>query len=85
MTQTKAREEAERIAEQMADLSFDLSRANIRMIYADLLVRFASEIRAEAVDDAANIALAIDSGRGNEKEIAAAIRQLALPPPPQEG
>lgn len=32
--------------------------------------------RNEALDEAAQIALAIDSGRGNEKEIAKAIREL---------
>lgn len=30
------------------------------------------------VEECANIALAIDSGRGNEKEIAAAIRRMAI-------
>lgn len=36
-----------------------------------------TEIRREALEEAANIAEAIDSGRGNEREIAKAIRSLA--------
>ena len=46
-----------------------------------------AQVVKEAIRDAANaaleiaakIALAIDSGRGNEKEIAAAIRRLKVP------
>lgn len=46
--------------------------------YSDLSARFA-DLQAKLVE-AANIALAIDSGRGNEKEIAKAIGDLSLEP-----
>jgi uncharacterized protein (UPF0212 family) len=39
-----------------------------------------AEVREQTIEECADIALAIDSGRGNEKEIAKAIRRLAIHP-----
>lgn len=46
----------------------------------------AARARKDALEETANIAMAINSGRGNETEIAKAIRALMdkTPPPTQE-
>jgi hypothetical protein len=48
---------------------------------ANETARLREALREEIIEHCANIALAIDSGRGNEKEIAKAIRALLLPRP----
>lgn len=61
-------------------MSLELSMTELELAMRKL----ANQVKIDTLEACANIADAIDSGRGNEKQIAASIRALAVPRPERQ-